>query len=76
MTTLNPKKDRKVRIRRIRRECAKITRLGRGRYSVKLALDHQFFTIWFSSEYATSKRRADFYATQLAIALNRFKFGD
>ena len=73
---LDPKKDRKARIRRIRRKHTNIVRLGRGRYSVDLILDHQSFTIWFGADYATSKRRAEFYATQFSIALNRFKFGD
>ena len=74
MSIVHPRNDRKARIRRIRRECTNVRRLGRGRWRVDLVIDHQSFAI--DGGGFESKKRADWFTTQLAIALNRFKFGD
>lgn len=71
---MNPKKDRKARIRRIRRENFEIVRAGRGRYTLRVKIDHQSFQI--AEMGGHTKEQAWWTATQAAIALNRFKFGD
>ena len=49
-------------------------RLGRGRYEVVLVLDHQSFAL--AGGVLPNQKLASWTSTQLAIALNRFKFGD
>jgi hypothetical protein len=73
---LKAERDRKAAIRRIRRRNFVITRLARGRYKLALVIDHQSFEITRAGEQLPSHRVAWFYATQCAIALHRFKFGD
>lgn len=70
----HPRDERKARVRRIRRTCTKITRIGRGHYRLLLVIDHQSFTIDRGGSF--SQKHARWFATNLAIALNRFKFGD
>lgn len=69
------KGERKTRIRRIQRDNTEITKVRRGMYTLRLKVDHQSFTIYESGFYE-SQKHARWTATQLAIALNRFKFGD
>lgn len=70
---LKAERDRKARIRRIRRDNTSIRRSGGpGRNVVRLVLDHQSFDLG----YPMSLRKAKFYQTAIAIALNRFKHGD
>ena len=71
---MNPHKDRKARVRRIRRENTKVTRLDWGKYRVDIVLAHQSFEVRAAG--FDSRKRAEWYTTQIAIALNRFKFGD
>jgi hypothetical protein len=72
---LKPERDRKARIRRIRRENFEIIRHSRGCYSMRLKINHQSFQLQ-ESGFFDSRRHAEWTATQAAIALNRFKFGD
>lgn len=65
------------RIRQIKRENTKIRRLGRGRYELRMVIAHQSFALGYGTDTIFSSReRANWFATQLAIALNRFKHGD
>lgn len=72
---MSAERERKARIRRIRRECTEVRRLGRGQYVVRLKIAHQSFDLGLGTG-PTNMRRARWYTTQLAIALNRLKFGD
>lgn len=67
--------SRTVRIRNIKRDCFKVTRLGPGHYSVWLRIERQSFQI-HESGFFTDRRHADWTARQGAIALNRFRYGD
>lgn len=70
---MHPRLERKARIRRIRRENTETRRVGRGQYRPRFKVDHQSFTLEF---YDCDRKHADWVRTQLAVALNRFKFGD
>lgn len=77
---MNPKRQmlveerrRKARIRRIRRENIEIIPHD-GKWALRLKLDHQSFHI--NERYGVTKKKATWTSTQLAIALNRFRFGD
>lgn len=66
-------RDRKARIRRIRRVNTGIRRAGRGKCYPRLVVDHQSFELGYAG---LTLAEARWVATMLAIALNRFKFGD
>lgn len=66
-------RKRKARIRKLYRDNTEI--FGRrGRWTVRLVIDHQSFQIGEMGSY--SLREAKHFATNLAIALHRFKYGD
>ena len=72
MPSLDPRKDRKARIRKIRR--INTEAVGpRGERTVRLVIDQQSFNINHSGMTADE---ANWMRTQLAVALCRFKFGD
>lgn len=74
---MKPRAERKARIRRIRREYTALRRLGRGRWEVTLKIDHQSFLLSDGVGRTFESKRAAFWmSTALAMALNRFKFGD
>lgn len=68
-------KFRRAAVRRLQAKHCIPSRFGgmRGRWCVKLKIDHQQFTI--GADYITSERHATWTARQLAIALYRFKYG-
>lgn len=69
---LDPRKNRKARIRRIRRENTQVVG-RRGERAVRIKIDHQSFNVGYSPMTIVE---AKFWRTNIAIALNRFKFGD
>ena len=68
-----PAMKRDQRIRRIMSRHTQLRDIGDGQYHVRLAVDHQSFTL---NEFPADKQHANWYRKQLAIALNRFKHGD
>lgn len=70
-----PLPSKRSRIDKIRLENFKVRKIGRGRYSIWLKVDHQSFQ--FCQEgFFGSKEHVNWTIRQAAIALNRFKFGD
>jgi hypothetical protein len=69
-------KGRRQRILAIRRDCCPLINHGRGQWSVKLTIDHQAFPVSYGDHHFPNRHTAWHFATNLAIALNRFKFGD
>ena len=67
-----PLMNRDARIRVIKKMRTEIKPAGRGEFWVRLVIDQQSFTL----DMPKPKREAEFHCKMLAIALNRFKYGD
>lgn len=77
MTTrpmLKAERDRKARLRKIRRENFKVERSGHGRWTLRLVIDHQSLQIGEMGNF--TREEARWMSTMAAIALHRFKYGD
>lgn len=72
---MRAERERKARIRRIRRENFQIIKHARGSYTMRMKIDNQSFQL-NENGFFESRRRAEWYATQAAVALHRFKHGD
>lgn len=66
--------SRAVRLEVIRTRNTATRKVARGLYVVRVTIDHQSFTV--DTQGGTTKGRAEFYRRALAVALNRFRYGD